>query len=598
MKFLSDHMKTIKRTTIVVCLLILSIVMLKKVGNISTIYEEQQKQAAAENMQQNLSTDGAQVASEPDSSQVFTVSVSLLGIKTVKSGAATTINWWYNENDGKYYLFLPSSADLDALKMHLSIVDEIFVDGELVNDGDLCSLSLGTHEITTMVDDQVFQLEIMKSANVATLFFETNSESLQYLHTDKANEEGGKLTILSEKGKTEFTGDIEAMHCRGNASWEETDKKSYQIKLPRDVSLLSMGASRKWLLIANAFDSTLIRNLTTFDMANEIGLAYTPKMESVDVYANGNYVGNYLLSTKVEIGENRVKINDLEDETEKMNPEIEDFSACETFMTPQGRLFSTKGYQIPREPEDLTGGYLLEIEMSDRYGLEASGFMTSRMQPIVFSSPKYASFDQVSYIANRYQDLEDAMFSEDGYSPYTDNYYGDYIDIDSFARKYLLEEMVKNLDAAFTSQYFYKPNDSISTKFFAGPAWDYDKAIAGSGITQEGIDLFDPIGFYACVKTKDSDIWYALYQQEEFRNTAIQIYFDEFKDIAEEEANTKINERADHMLDAAMMNSFRWNTFSEDITIKEKTDTYYEKVAELTNFLHERNEFLAGEWGE
>lgn len=598
MKFFAFHRKTMIRTAIVVCFLGLSVFMLKKASNISNIQEEQQKAAAIENMQQNLTAEGVQVLPEPDSSQVFTVSVSLPGDKQVKSGAEVDIKWWYNENDGKYYLFLPSSADPDALQIHMSIVSEILIDGEMVNDGDICSLSPGTHELTTMADDQVFPLEVMQSAHVATLFFETSSGSLQYLHTDKANEEGGKITVLREDGKTEFAGEIEAMHCRGNASWEETDKKSYQLKLPSEVSLFNMGAAKKWLLIANAFDSTLVRNVTTFDMAHELGLSYTPQMEYVDVYANGNYVGNYLLATKIEIGENRVKINNLEDATKKMNPLIEDLSTCETFMTPQGRLFSTKGYEIPAEPEDLTGGYLLEIEMSDRYGLEASGFITSRMQPVVFTSPKYASFDQVSYIANLYQDLEDAMFSEDGYSPYSGKYFGDYIDIDSFARKYLLEEVIKNLDAAFTSQFFYKPNDSTSTKFFAGPAWDYDKAIAGSGITQEGIDLFDPNGFYACVKTKDSDIWYALYQQEEFRNTAIQIYFDEFRDIVEEEATTKIDERADRILKAALMDEFRWNTFNEDTTVEEKTNTFYEKVAELTNFLHERNNFLSGEWGE
>ncbi len=596
MRFFVFHKKTILRITIIVCLFAFSIYFLEKVRNIGNIQKDLQNAARMEEMQKNMSSEPAETIPEPDSSQVFTVSVSLN--KQVKNGAEVKINWWYNEKDGKYYLFLPSSADLDSLKLQMSIVSEIMIDGDMVKNGDICSLSLGSHEITTFLTDQVFPLEVMQSAHVATLFFETNSGSLQYLHTDKSNEEGGNLTILKEDGKTEFEGKIESMHCRGNASWTDTDKKSYQLKLPSDIDLFQMGAAKKWLLIANAFDSTLIRNMTTFDMAHKLGLAYTPKMEYVDVYANGNYVGNYLLATKVEVGENRVNVNNLEKITQKMNSAINDLSTCETFMTPQGRLFSTKGYEIPTEPEDITGGYLLEIEMSDRYGLESSGFITSRMQPVVFTSPKYASFNQVSYIANQYQDLEDAMFSEDGYSPYSGRYFGDYIDIDSFARKYLLEEIVKNLDAAFTSQFFYKPNDSISTKFFAGPAWDYDKAIAGSGITQEGIDLFDPNGFYACVKTKDSDIWYALYQQKEFRETAIQIYFKEFRDIIKEEANTKINERADRILNAALMDEFRWDIFNEDETIQEKTDTFYEKVSELTYFLHERDKFLAREWGE
>ena len=596
MRFLFYYKKTLLRVAILGCLLGVGIILLRRTAAISSIYEEQQKQLELENIQTNMANEGSGVQTEPDISQIFTITVSPLGDTSIKNGAEMAINWWYNEEDGKYYIFLPASANPDSLKINMSIVNEIFVDGKRIKNGDTCALPLGSHEITTSYDEQIFQLEVMQSANVATLFFDTNSGSLQYLHTDKANEEGGKVTILRANGKTEFAGDMEAIHCRGNASWTDTDKKSYQLKLLSETSLFGMGAAKKWLLIANAFDNTLIRNVTALSMAQELGLAYTPQSEYVDVYANGNYVGNYLLMEKIEIGENRIRINNLEKETEKMNKYIEDLSTCDTFMEPQGRLYSTKGYQIPREPVDLSGGYLLEIEMSDRYGLEASGFMTSRMQPVVFSSPKYASHAQVSYIANRYQDFEDAIYSEDGYSPYTGTYFGDYIDMDSFARKYLLEEMVKNLDAAFTSQFIYKPNDKESTKFFAGPAWDYDKAIAGSGITQEGIDLFDPVGFYACVQTKDSDYWYGLYQQEEFRNRAIGIYFDEYKTITEKEATEKIQERADYILQADMMNAYRWNTFNEDATIEEKTDTFYEKVEELKNFLHKRNEFLTSEW--
>ena len=330
-------------------------------------------------------------------------------------------------------------------------------------------------------------------------------------------------------------------------------------------------------------------------MAKEFGLTFTPDAKYIDVYANGEYIGNYLLTEKIEIDENRVNINNLEKEMELLNSNQE-LSECEFFMEQQGRLFSTKGYRIEQQPEDITGGYLLEIEMSDRYGLEASGFITSRMQPVVFSSPKYASYEQVSYIANRYQDFEDAVFSEDGYNPYTGVYFTEYIDMDSFARKYLLEELTKNLDAAFTSQYFYKPVDSVSTKFFAGPAWDYDKAIAASGITENGIDLHDPNGLYAATQTKDSDIWYGLYQQDEFREYVIKIYKEELEVKVRLIAKDRVAAYADMVMDSAMNNAIRWQVFSEASTIEEKMVMYKEKVAELSVFLNNRLDFLNQEW--
>ncbi len=401
--------------------------------------------------------------------------------------------------------------------------------------------------------------------------------------------------MLAENGNVYYSGGIENIHCRGNASWEDTSKKSYQIKLTEKKDFFHMGEDKQWLLLANAFDNTLLRNTLAFDMAKEFGLTFTPDAKYIDVYANGEYIGNYLLTEKIEIDENRVNINNLEKEMELLNSNQE-LSECEFFMEQQGRLFSTKGYRIEQQPEDITGGYLLEIEMSDRYGLEASGFITSRMQPVVFSSPKYASYEQVSYIANRYQDFEDAVFSEDGYNPYTGVYFTEYIDMDSFARKYLLEELTKNLDAAFTSQYFYKPVDSVSTKFFAGPAWDYDKAIAASGITENGIDLHDPNGLYAATQTKDSDIWYGLYQQDEFREYVIKIYKEELEVKVRLIAKDRVAAYADMVMDSAMNNAIRWQVFSEASTIEEKMVMYKEKVAELSVFLNNRLDFLNQEW--
>lgn len=317
----------------------------------------------------------------------------------------------------------------------------------------------------------------------------------------------------------------------------------------------------------------------------------------MDVYMNGDFMGNYLLSEKIEVGKNRVNIRNLEDEVKALN-QGESLEDMEFFMEQQGRLFSTKGYRIAEEPADISGGYLLELETSDRYGLEASGFLTSRMQPVVFASPKYASYDQVSYVAALYQDFEDAMFSEDGYSPYTGKAYSEYIDMDSFARKYLVEELVKNLDASFTSQYIYKYDDDVSTKFYAGPCWDYDKSIAASGITEDGIDLHDPNGLYAAVQEKDSDIWYALYQHEDFRKTTATIFFEELEPLLRQGAADLIYGFSSQVDKSNDCNMIRWNTFPQAEGLGEKQSLNDAKVEELVDFIDRRLDFLEKEWGD
>ncbi len=218
------------------------------------------------------------------------------------------------------------------------------------------------------------------------------------------------------------------------------------------------------------------------------------------------------------------------------------------------------------------------------------------MQPVVFASPRYASYNQVSYIAGLYQDFEDAVFSADGSSPYTGKMYYEYIDMDSFARKYLLEELVKNLDASFTSQYLYKYDDSVNSRFYAGPCWDYDKSIAASGITEDGINLNDPEGLYAAVQEKDSDIWYALYQHEDFRKTAASIFFKELEPYLRKDRGQIFFEYSSGIRDSNDCNMIRWNTFPQAVTIEEKRILYHAKVLELASFIDQRLDFLYSEW--
>ncbi len=507
------------------------------------------------------------------------------------------VKWWYNQNEDKYYLFVPANLAQRGMHWMFSEAASVWIENEPIENGSLCELEEGSYQLKVafLQENRDYQVEIRYSSNIASLFLETESGSMAWIHEAKENYESGSYTLVAGTGNSYYTGDMENIHCRGNVSWTDTDKKSYQIKLTEKKDFFGMGEDKHWLLIANAFDNTLLRNTLALDIAKGIGLSFTSDAEYVDVYANGEFLGNYLLIEKIEIGENRVNISNLEEQMEAMNPDklLEEY---EFFMEQQGRLFSTKGYRIENQPQDITGGYLLEIETSDRYGLEASGFITSRMQPVVFTSPKYASYEQVSYIANRYQDFEDAIFSEDGYSPYTGTYFADYIDMDSFARKYLVEELTKNLDSAFTSQFFYKPADSVSTKFFAGPAWDYDKAIAGSGVTEAGIDLHDPNGFYASTQTKDSDIWYALYRQEEFRELVIEIYKEEFEPMVRNIAQNRVDLYAEYMMDSAMNNAIRWQVFVEETTVEGKERLYQEKIAELSDFMNLRLDFLNQEW--
>jgi len=501
------------------------------------------------------------------------------------------IKWWYNWIDNKYYFFLPKSWEKDyRLFWAFNYEDEVVIEGRVIKHGAAFNEKEG--EYTVKANDNEYQVVVMYSSDIASMFLETETGSLDYIHESKEIIEAADYILFDNKGALNNFGHITEISCRGNVSFKFADKKSYRMELQDKSQLLELGSERDWLLLANALDATLSRNMIVNTMAEELDMDYVPDMAYVDLYANGEYVGNYVLAEKIEVGSERVNIRDLSDENELANPGV-DFTSCEQVVEDPDKLFSRKWWKIPNEPEDYTGGYLMEIEMLDRYGLEASGFITSRMQGVVVHNPKYASLNQIGYIADLYQDFEDALFAEDGLNENTGKYFYEYINMDSFAKKYMLEEVIKNLDASATSCFLYKPE--YDTKMYAGPAWDYDGSIDINRIAGNGVDLKDPKGLYVASKERDSDIWWALYQQEYFQKHVDKVFEGGFKDTVSEFVETFIDENADFILDSAMMNTIRWSIAEEegyDATVEE----FYNKNAGLKEFLQIRLEWLDEEW--
>ena len=78
---------------------------------------------------------------------------------------------------------------------------------------------------------------------------------------------------------------------RGNSTWS-LPKKPYKVKLDKGTDLFGFGKSKHWVLLANYYDTSFIRNKLAYDLSGDMGIPY---MQSVlaDVVLNGVYVGNY-----------------------------------------------------------------------------------------------------------------------------------------------------------------------------------------------------------------------------------------------------------------------------------------------------------------
>lgn len=334
-------------------------------------------------------------------------------------------------------------------------------------------LTEGRH--TVLVDGQSYILNVAYGGEVNSMFILTGKEDTEYLRQSKEHIDSGYINLYHLNGSVQSKDKIESIHARGNTSFDRAEKKSYTIKTAEKGKYMQgEPLTKKMVLLSNVQDASFLRNKLIYTVAGKIGMDYTPATEYVDVWINGIYEGLYLLSNKIEISEENVNLHNMEEEMEVLN-EIppEEYPKAESKRASGGEL---KGYTIPNNPQSIEGGYLLEFELDYRYHTEKSGFISQAGQPVVVKNPEAASLEQMNYIADRYQQLENALYQEDGINPETGKSYLEYIDLDSWVKKYLLEEISKNLDFGLTSNYFYKPAGKESV-FYAGPVWDYDTSL-------------------------------------------------------------------------------------------------------------------------
>lgn len=240
---------------------------------------------------------------------------------------------------------------------------------------------------------------------------------------------------------------------RGNSTWDLHAKRSYRIKLSDKQPLLDMPSSRDWVLLANHADKTLMRNILAMELGRSIGMAWTPHTEPVEVFLNGAYEGVYLLSENIKIAKDRVDIDELAEE---------DVSA-----------------------DKIGGGYLLEVDFRrDGYTIDTA----IDQLPIVFQDPEEPAPEQEAYITN-YIDQFESVLHSGGFADPTSGYAA-YIDVDSFVRWYLVNELFRNVDSImWSSCWMYKPRDG---KLHMGPLWDFDLS-AGNANYEEA---FEPGGWW------------------------------------------------------------------------------------------------------
>lgn len=485
------------------------------------------------------------------------------GNETTEAGivaAGHEITLW--ENEGTFYAFLPSACKSEK--------DVQIPDG---------------------IDPS--SIVWMHSENIPAVFIDTDSGTSEQINTDKDVKEPGHISVLDADGRISFDCPLTYIKGRGNTSFTEFEKKPYQIKLADSVPFLGMPSAKKWIFISNSADPSLLRNALSRNLAERLNLPQSEEGVFVDLYLNGEYMGNYYVTEKIEVGKNRLEITDLEKATEFAN-KTADFSSHETVWTD-----TTKAKQITNEPDDITGGYLIERDFDDRFLKEVeehgSYFITDANESFILRSPEHASGNQIAYIDGYVQSVENAVLSLEGIDGTTGKYYTDLIDLDSFVRKYLLEEITANYDGGVASSFFYKDTDAVNGKLYAGPVWDYD-VTWGNTPAYLGHISSSPDRLTRLAAHRDSSVWFnALYEKEEFYEALTACYEQEisaYLTTLAEEVLPQLSEMTDA---SAAMDRIRWE--AEYLRNDEAADRE-DEIAFLYDYILMRKEFLDKAWIE
>ena len=503
----------------------------------------------------------------------------------------TKVLLWQSE-DGTGYFFLPGYARNRGLVLEKADGGSIQIGSRHVKEGDvlLDVAEEETYQITYLDrrGETVFSMPLvfLYSADLPVLSLTTKSGEMTAIEEEKGYEESGTVQLLDLNGGELYEGTAESIRGRGNSTWGLA-KKPFQFKLSKKADLLGFGEAKTWNLIANGYDETRLRNRIAMELAREIGMSYVPESQMIDLYINHVYYGNYYLSEKVEVDRERVDIRDME-ETLSAAYGVSELGKLKSIENPEG---TRKWTGAVCEEEDLSGGYLLERELPARYAGELSGFVTSQGDYYVLQSPRYASKEQVDYIADLMQEFQDAVSTEDGIHPQTGKHYSDYIDMESFVRKYLVEEISKNYDGGVTSSFFYKPQDTVSDKIFAGPVWDFDVAFGNCNLDEIASN---PVGI---TRLSDhvygTEVFARLYEKEDFYSDMVMLYEQKALPYLQTLLAGGIDRMVAESRQSAELDSIRWENLENRYQYYKDYDN---DVRYLKYFIQERVSFLNSVW--
>lgn len=366
------------------------------------------------------------------------------------------------------------------------------------------------------------------------------------------------VEVVEKDGTVVKADDAATIKLRGNST-AKAAKKPFNIKFAKKYALFGMDEGKKWNILANAFDKSLIRNKLGLDLGTTMGLSYTSQSTFCDVYYNGQLLGNYLATEPVDAGTGKVEIDDSE----------------------------------------TSKDFMLEIER-ERYESDVTYINTKNGVRFAINVPEEPTAEQKTHITTVSNEVEEALKSK------RMSVYSKYIDVDSFVNYYIVSELFKPVDFNYSSTRFYY-KDGI---MYAGPIWDYDLT-SGNAAKSFYTGYYDGNDSYKdlfCTQMK----WIGyLMQSDEFvakvnarfatmKNTITNLYAN--NSLGNSHINTLTTKYADSFArnysEAGWSLTQRYSVVDnpKGLEYHDPAPTYEGNVALLSTWLKNRMAYLEKEW--
>lgn len=385
-------------------------------------------------------------------------------------------------------IFLPTTASSSKVVLYNSFSTSITVNGTEIQSGKYAEVSYTPNQEYTISNGK--KLTIYKSTADGALYVNNTGDfasiddngALSMINKLYSDKEAGEIAAGNAGALADSNGvkdvAVKKIKGRGNSTWVSANKKSFNVTFTDNINAFGFTQGKKFSLLANFKDPSLSRNKILYELADLMGVKYSPDAATVDLYMNGLYMGSYLMCQKVDVGSKEL-VNDL---GKTLLEDLYTDSASGKVPESAAETIKSSGFS-----------FLMELDSNAGTG---DFYTTVDTQKITIKEPEYLNDDgsiptdavtkaAQEFVQTKYAELNTAMSN----TSITLEDLNKIIDVESLVKYYLINEIAKNYDIGVSSTYLVY--NYTKGKFYISPLWDMDVTTGNCKVTDTNYQSYE-----------------------------------------------------------------------------------------------------------